>query len=68
MTEPKPLDREKVQEHFSDILSDVDNHPENAIRVMQAFEDAIISWMQWHEESIEKYKDLHALFLHADLD
>ena len=61
------MDKLKTQEHFQDILSDLDNDSQTAIAVMQAFEGAICDWMQWHEDQAKKYRDLHRRFLVGDV-
>ena len=62
------MDKEKTQGYFQDILSDLDANNQTAIAVMQAFEGAIIDWMQWHEDQAKKYRDLHRRFLTGDVD
>ena len=57
----------KTQEHFRDILGDLDNDSQTAIVIMQAFEGAIIDWMKYHEDHVKKYRDLHRRFLTADV-
>ena len=62
------MDKVKTQEYFQDILSDLDANDQTAIAVMQAFEGAIIDWMQWHEDKAKKYRDLHRRFLLGDVE
>ena len=62
------MDKAKTQEHFRDILGDLDSDGQTAIVVMQAFEGAIIDWMQWHEDQVQNYRDLHRRFLMADVE
>ena len=61
------MDKAKTQEHFRDILGDLDNDGQTAIVVMQAFEEAIIDWMDYHENQVQNYRDLHRRFLMADV-
>ena len=61
------MNKAKTQEHFRDILGDLDADNQTAVVVMQAFEGAIIDWMQWHEDQVQNYRDLHRMFLHADV-
>ena len=62
------MDKLKTQEHFQDILSDLDNDSKTAIAVLQAFEGTITDWMQWHEDKAAKYRDLHRRFLVGDVE
>ena len=62
------IDKDKTQEHFRDILGDIDNDSATAIAVMQAFEGAIIEWQKWHEDQAAKYRNLHRRFLVGDVD
>ena len=62
------MDKLKTQEHFQDILSDLDNDSKTAIAVLQAFEGAIIEWQKWHEDQAAKYRDLHRRFLVGDVE
>ena len=62
------MNKAKTQEHFRDILGDLDNDGQTAIAVMQAFEGAIIDWMQYHEDQVANYRELHRRFLMADVD
>ena len=62
------MNKEKTQEYFQDILSDLDANDQTAIAVMQAFEGAIIEWQKWHEDQSAKYRDLHRRFLTGDVE
>ena len=65
---------EYYSEMFSDILTDVGNGlPEEpkdatAIRLLQAFEMAITSWLDYHDDSSSRYRELHRRFLTGDID
>ena len=61
------MDKVATQAHFRDILSDFDPDGQTAIAVMQAFEGAIVDWMQYHEDQIQSYRELHRRFLMADV-
>ena len=48
-------------ECFSDIIGDLsDDHIDNsrAIVMLQAFEEAIDNWLQYHDKAARKYRDL----------
>lgn len=65
---------EYYSEMFSDLLADVGNGlPEEpkdatAIRLLKAFEMAIISWLDYHDDSSSRYRELHRRFLTGDID
>jgi len=65
---------EYYSEMFSDILADVGSGlPEEpkdatAIRLLKAFEMAIISWLDYHDDASSRYRELHRRFLTGDLD
>lgn len=64
---------EYYTEMFSDILADCscgnNARDEQTIRnVMIAFEKAIISWMDYHDNATKKYRELHRRFMTGDLD
>ena len=64
---------EYYSEMFSDILADCGSgdkpRDEKSIRnVMAGFERAICSWLDYHEESSARYRELHRRFLLCDLD
>ena len=59
---------EHYAELFADILADVatgipEEDKQTIINVMAGFEQAIIRWMKYHEDSITRYRELHRLFL-----
>jgi hypothetical protein len=59
---------EYYAELFSDILADVatgipEEDKQTIVNVMAGFEQAIIRWMKYHEDSITRYRELHRLFL-----
>jgi len=69
MTEPT-LEYGSV-EYFSDLFSDIiaDLETEgNIVNVMAGFESAINSWLEYHELSSSRYRELHRRFLTGDLD
>ena len=57
---------------FADIIGDVgDELPdadERAIEILDGFEQAIISWMKYHEDAAARYRELHRRFLLQDKD
>ena len=60
-------------EMFSDILADcgtgVSELDDKSMRnVMAGFEQAIISWLEYHEGALKNYRDLHRRFITGDLD
>ncbi len=59
---------EHYAELFADILADVatgipEEDNKTIVNVMAGFEQAIIRWMKYHEDSIARYRELHRLFL-----
>ena len=53
---------------FGDILADVgtgDSKADraSAINIMAGFEQAIIDWMEYHEDAAKSYRELHGRFL-----
>ena len=59
------------QEYFCELFSDIiaDLETEGNIRnVMAGFELAINSWLDYHEQSSSRYRELHRRFLTGDLD
>ena len=59
-------------ELFSDILADCATGSKPAdiktIRnVMAGFERAICQWMDYHEDSVSRYRELHRRFITGDL-
>ena len=59
------------EEYFSDLFSDIiaDLETEGNIRnVMAGFEQAINSWLDYHDECSSRYRELHRRFLTGDLD
>ena len=64
---------EHYTEMFSDILADcstgvAENDDITVRNVMAGFEQAIISWMKYHEASRDQYQELHRRFITGDLD
>ena len=56
---------------FSDILAEVgtgipERDAECAVAMLEGFEQAIFSWLEYHEASIKSYRELHARFLGID--
>ena len=56
------------QELFADIVidaatGDVNQDRQTAINMLQGFEQAIIEMMKYHEDSIQRYRELHGRFL-----
>ena len=58
---------EYFQELFSDIIADLETEG-NIRNVMAGFEKAITSWLDYHDESSSRYRELHRRFLTGDLD
>ncbi len=59
---------EHYAELFADILADVatgipEEDNKTIVNIMAGFEQAIIRWMKYHEDSITRYRELHRLFL-----
>ena len=59
---------EYYAELFSDILADVatgipQQDDQTIVNVMVGFEQAIIRWMKYHEDSVTRDRELHRLFL-----
>jgi len=59
---------EYYAELFSDILADVatgipEQDDQTIVNVMAGYEQAIIRWMKYHEDSVTRYRELHGLFL-----
>ena len=53
---------------FSDVIADVgtgikERDAQTAVAMMHGFELAITQWMDYHDECIKSYKQLHARFL-----
>ena len=60
-------------EMFSDILADCATGREEEDmatikNIMSGFEQAIMSWMNYHEDARDKYQELHRRFMTGDLD
>ena len=53
-------------ELFSDIIADLETEG-NIRNVMAGFEKAICSWLDYHEESTSRYRELHRRFITGDL-
>ena len=69
----KPEYEEYYCEMFSDIIADCATGREKedlvTIRnVMAGYERAIMSWMDYHEDSLKRYRELHRRFITGDLD
>ena len=63
------MDKAKIQGYFRDILGDLDsNDSTTAVAVMQAFEAAICDWMEYHQDQMRSYRDLHRQFLGAEIE
>lgn len=58
---------EYFSELFSDIIADLETEG-NVRNVMAGFERAITSWLDYHDESSSRYRELHRRFLTGDLD
>ena len=59
------------EEYFADLFSDIiaDLETEGNIRnVMAGFEKAICSWLDYHDQSSARYRELHRRFITGDLD
>ena len=59
---------EYYKELFADIVidaatGDADQDRKTAINMLQGFEQAIIEMMKYHEDSIQRYRELHGRFL-----
>ena len=57
------------KEMFDDILmsiGDDGDKTEEMMEILQAFELSIIDWMDYHENQVRKYKELHRRFLTGD--
>lgn len=59
---------EYYQQLFADIVIDAatgnaDQDRQTAIYMLQGFEQAIIEMMKYHEDSIQRYRELHGRFL-----
>ena len=59
-------------ELFADILADCatgrsDEDRKTIRNVMAGFERAICKWMDYHEDSVAKYRELHRRFIVGDL-
>ena len=60
-------------EQFSDILADcaTGREREDLITVrntMAGFERAIINWMNYHDDALKRYRELHRRFILGDLE
>ena len=60
-------------ELFSDILADcATGRKEEDLKTirnaMAGFERAIINWMNYHEDSLKQYRELHRMFILGTLD
>ena len=62
-----PKFKAEIRAHFLDVLDDIDGDEKTAIIIMQAFEEAIIACMDYHENQVQNYRDLHRRFLLADV-
>lgn len=59
---------EYYQHLFADIVTDAatgdaDQDRQTAINMLQGFEQAIIEMMKYHEDAIQRYRELHGRFL-----
>ena len=73
MNKPEYGTEEYYCELFSDIIADCATGREKedlvTIRnVMAGYERAIMSWMDYHEDSLKRYRELHRRFITGDLD
>ena len=73
MSKPEYGTEEYYCEMFSDIIADCATGREKedlvTIRnVMAGYERAIMSWMDYHEDSLKRYRELHRRFITGDLD
>ena len=54
---------------FDDIVSeigDAGDRDAEMIAMLEAFEQSILGWLVYHEDSAKKYKELHRRFLTQD--
>ena len=73
MSKPEYGTEEYYCELFSDIIADCATGREKedlvTIRnIMAGYERAIMSWMDYHEDSLKRYRELHRRFITGDLD
>ena len=73
MSKPEYGTEEYYCELFSDIIADCATGREKedlvTIRnVMAGYERAIMSWMNYHKDSLKRYRELHRRFITGDLD
>ena len=50
---------------FSDIIADAGDgyDPQVGLRIMEGFQQAIESWLKYHQESAANYEQLHSIFM-----
>ena len=67
MIKPEYGSEEYFRELFSDIIADLETEG-NIRNIMAGFEQAINSWLDYHDEASSRYRELHRRFLTGDLD
>ena len=63
--------KEYYSELFSDILADVatgdiKRDEQTIVNVLAGFESAIISWLEYYDESQRRFRDIHGRFMRGD--
>lgn len=62
---------EYYTEMFSDILTDVatgnwENDERTIANMLEGFERSIITWMDYYDESLSKFRDLHGRYIKGE--
>ena len=62
---------EYYKQYFSDIIADVATgdaakDAATTLALLQGFEQAIFEWMNYHEDAVKNYRELHRRFLLRD--
>ena len=71
MTDPKYGTTAYYKTYFEDILADVatgdrQRDEETIVKVLTGFEQAMIAWMEYYEDSQRQFRELHGRFMRGD--
>ena len=59
--------REIFADHLADVATgDKEADAETIANILEGFECAIIDWMQYHEEALARFHDLHGKFMRGE--